>query len=283
VDKLKIAIVTDSTAYIPEELLEKHHIHTIPLSVVFGEESFREGLDITTEAFYEKVRGAKTLPTTSQPAIGMFIELYEKLAGDYDAIVSVHLSQKISGTYDAAVAATKMVENSKVYPFDSGLSAIPQGFFALKAAEMVEQGATIEQIMNQLKTMKKNTRAYFMVDDLSHLQRGGRLTSAQAIVGSLLHIKPILHLPEGAIVPFEKVRSRKRALKRMMDLLEQDVKNKQVVRVAFVHANVEAQAQALQDAFKKNHPKIETLISYLGPVIGTHLGEGTLAVSWYTE
>lgn len=280
---MRIAIVTDTTAYIPDELLEKHTIHTIPLSVVFGDDSFQEGIDITTEAFYDRVRTERILPTTSQPPIGMFIELYEKLAKSYDAIISIHLSKKISGTFDAAISAGNMVEDVDVYPFDSGLSAMPQGLFVLRAAELIHDGAEIQDIMSILEDMKQQSYAYFMVDDLSHLQRGGRLSSAQALVGSLLHIKPVLHIPDGTIIPFEKIRTRKKALKRIMGLLESDAEAKKVAKAVFIHANDEPSALELQREFQNKFPQIETIISGFGPVIGTHLGEGSLGVSWYTE
>lgn len=280
---MKIAIVTDSTAYIPENVLEKYHIHTIPLSVVFGETSYREGMDITTEDFYSKVKSTKALPSTSQPAIGMFTELYEQLSEDYDAVISVHLSKKISGTYDAAISAGNMVEDIDVHPFDSGLSAMPQGFFVLVAAEMVAAGKSINEILSHLEQMKSKTYAYFMVDDLSHLQRGGRLSSAQALVGSLLHIKPVLHMPEGTIIPFEKIRTRKKAIRRIMSILEEHVQTKGVRRVVFIHGNDEPAALELQQQFHEEYPEIESMISGFGPVIGTHLGEGSIGVSWYTE
>ncbi|MBO1001532.1 DegV family protein [Pseudogracilibacillus auburnensis] len=280
---MKVAIVTDSTAYIPENLLEKYHIHTVPLSVVFGDESFREGMDITTAEFYAKVKQSKDLPSTSQPAIGTFIELFEELSKDYDAIISIHLSKKFSGTYEAAKSAGNMVENVKVYPYDSELSAMPQGLYAIAAAEMVQQGKTVDEIITHLDDMKSKTRTYFMVDDLSHLQRGGRLNSAQALLGSLLNIKPILHIVDGLIVPFEKIRTRKKAINRMMSMLEDEAVNKKIVRVVFIHANNEAVVTKLREDFAKNHPEIESIISYFGPVIGTHLGEGSIGVCWYTE
>jgi len=280
---LKIAIVTDSTAYIPEDVLEKHGIHTVPLSVVFGEESYREGIDITTEQFYKKVKESKDLPSTSQPAIGTFIELFEELAATHDAIISIHLSKKFSGTYEAAKSAGNMVEGVEVYAYDSELSTMPQGFYAIAASEMARAGQAPEAILGKLDEIKSKTRSYFMVDDLSHLQRGGRLNSAQAILGSLLNIKPILHIVDGLIVPFEKIRTRKKATRRIMGMLEEDAENKKIVRVVFIHANNEAQATKLRDEFQDKYPEVETYISYFGPVIGTHLGEGSIGVSWYTE
>lgn len=280
---MKIAIVTDSTAYIPDDLIEKHNIHVVPLSVVFGEESYREGIDISTEAFYEKVKNSSDLPTTSQPAIGTFIETFEQLAENHEAIISIHLSSKISGTYEAAKSAGTMVENVKVFAFDSELSAMPQGFYAIAAAEMAQAGKTVEEILAKLDEMKTRTRAYFMVDDLSHLQRGGRLSSAQKLLGSLLNIKPVLHMVDGVIVPFEKIRTRKKALKRIIGMLEEDAEQNKVKRVVFIHANREQDALQLRDQFAEKYPDIETIISYFGPVLGTHIGEGSLGVSWYTE
>lgn len=281
---MKIAVVTDSTAYIPKDLVKQYDIHVIPLSVIFGDETYREDIDITTEAFYKKLSETKTLPTTSQPPIGSFIELFEKLERDgYDAVVSIHLSRKFSGTYEVAKSAGNMMEKIQVYPYDTELSTMPQGFFAIRASELAREGKDIEAILNELDRMKENTRSYFMVDDLSHLQRGGRLTGAQAILGSLLNIKPILHIVDGYIVPFEKVRTRKRALGRIMKMLEEDVQTKRVRRVVFIHANDEASALRLREDFSKKYPEVETIISHFGPVIGTHLGEGSLGVSWYKE
>lgn len=280
---MKIAIVTDSTAYIPDHLLEKYNIHTVPLSVVFGDESFRENIDISTEEFYQKVKESKDLPSTSQPAIGTFIELFEQLSEEFDAVISIHLSKKFSGTYEAAKSAGTIVDKIKVYPFDSMLSAMPQGFFVLAASELVQEGKTVDEIITRLEDMKNKTRAYFMVDDLSHLQRGGRLNSAQALLGSLLNVKPILHVVDGLIVPYEKIRTRKKALNRIMSMLEEDTINKKVKKVVFIHANNEEAATKLHDEFKEKHPNIETIMSYFGPVLGTHLGEGALGVSWYTE
>ena len=280
---MKLAIVTDSTAYIPVELLERHHIYTIPLSVVFGEESFREGIDLTTEEFYKKVQEEENLPSTSQPSIGSFVELYEKLSEEYDGVISFHLSKRFSGTYDAAKSAGKMVDNIEVFAYDTELSAMPQGFFAIAASELVAAGKTIEEIMVYLDDMKEKTRAYFMVEDLSHLQRGGRLNKGQAVIGSLLNIKPVLHIEEGLIVPFEKIRTRKKAISRIISMLEEDVETKDVKRVVFMHANNRLAVEKIRNEFTEKHPEIETIISYFGPVIGTHLGEGSIGVSWYSN
>lgn len=281
---MKIAVLTDSTAYLSKELREKHNIYMIPLSVVFGHDVFREEIDLTTEQFYQKVRNSESLPTTSQPAIGEFEELFANLKEDgYEAVISIHLSKKISGTYQAAVSAGKMIEGIEVYAFDSEISTMPQGIYAMEAAIMAKQNKTPDEIIAHLEELKQTSRAYFMVDDLSHLQRGGRLSGAQAIVGSLLKIKPILHFVDGEIEPFEKIRTRKKALERINNMLQDDIREKGVTRVIFIHANDEKSALQMEKQFNEQYPTIETMISYFGPVIGTHLGEGALGIAWYTE
>lgn len=279
---MKIAVMSDSTSYIPRDLREKYDIHIVPLSVVFGTESYQEDIDITTEEFYKKLREINTLPTTSQPSVGAFVDLYKVLANDdYDAVITVHLSSKISGTYQAALAAGEMVEDLEVYAFDSELSAFPQGIFALEAAKMAQSNLSPKEIINRLNKLKENMKAYFMVDDLTNLQRGGRLSGAQALVGSLLKIKPILHFVDGEIVPYEKIRTRKKAINKIVDMLEEDVGKGTVERVVFIHANDESSAKQLESEFKERHPNIETVISYFGPVIGTHLGEGAIGIAWH--
>ena len=280
---MNIAIVTDSTGYIPDDLLKKYNIYTIPLSVVFGEESYREDIDITTEQFYKKIKETKELPSTSQPSIGSFVQLFEQLSESYDAVISVHLSKRFSGTYDVAVSAGKMVDNIQVYAFDSALSTMPQGLFAIAASELAAEGKSADEIITYLETMKEKTFAYFMVEDLSHLERGGRLNKGQALIGSLLNIKPILHIVDGLIIPFEKIRTRKKALNRIMSMLEKDVQEKEVKRVVFIHANNLAKAEEMQKDFLEKYPEMETIMSHFGPVIGTHLGEGSLGVAWQIE
>lgn len=214
---MNIAVVTDSTAYIPKEMREQHQIHMIPLQVVFGEETYREEIELDWKSFYDEVKKHTELPTTSQPSIGELVALYEELGKSYDAVISIHLSSGISGTFSSAATADTMVDNIEVYPFDSEISCLAQGFYALKAAELIRNGAASpEDIIKELEEMKKTVRAYFMVDDLAHLQRGGRLSSAQAFIGSLLKVKPILHFDNKVIVPFEKIRTRKRLFREFM-------------------------------------------------------------------
>lgn len=280
---MKTAIVTDSTAYLPKDLREQHNIHMIPLNVIFGEESYQEEVELTAEQFYEEIKNRPHLPSTSQPAIGKFVELFESLAKDYDAIISIHLSSGISGTYQGAVAAADMVDSTTVHVFDTEISCMVQGFYAIEAAEMAKEGKDADAIMARLQDMKKTMRAYFMVDDLSNLQRGGRLSSAQAFVGSLLQVKPLLHFVDKKIVPFEKIRTRKKAVKRILDLFDDDAKLGAPMRAVIIHGNQESEAEELKAELSEKYPNVEFYVSYFGPVIGTHLGEGALGVGWYLK
>jgi len=280
---MKTAIVTDSTAYIPEQIREKYDIHMIPLSVNFENETYQEEVEITSEQFFEKMRGQQQLPTTSQPPVGKFVELFETLSKEYDAVISIHLSSGISGTYNGAATAGDMVENIEVYAYDSEISCMVQGFYALEAADMAREGANPKDILARMDEMKETINAYFMVDDLSNLQKGGRLSGAQALIGSLLQVKPILHFEDKVIVPFEKVRTRKKALNRVFELLDEVASQNEKMRVVVIHANRPEEAEKMQQELSAKYPNIECMISYFGPVIGTHLGEGAVGIGWYKK
>ncbi|MGS2778893.1 DegV family protein [Robertmurraya sp. GLU-23] len=275
---MKTAVVTDSTAYIPKDLRDKLDIHMIPLSVIFGTETYREEVEITASEFFGKVKN-RELPTTSQPPVGEFVQLFEQLSKDYDSVVSIHLSSGISGTFQGAISAGEMVENIDVFAFDSEISCMVQGFYVLEAAQMAQEGKGPDEIMARLEEMKKTLYAYFMVDDLSHLQRGGRLSSAQALIGSLLQVKPLLHFQNKKIVPFEKIRTRKKAMRRMVDLLVEASAGEQY-RAVIIHANREQEANEWKKELEAELPNVEFVISYFGPVIGTHLGEGSMGLGW---
>lgn len=278
---MKTAVVTDSTAYIPKEVREHLHIHMIPLQVIFGQDVYEEEIDLSAEEFYEKVKQAEKLPTTSQPPIGKFVELFQQLGEEYDAVVSIHLSSGISGTYQGALAAGKMVDSIAVYAFDSEISCSAQGFYVEEAAKMALAGKGPLAILERLKEIKPSVDAYFMADNLAHLHRGGRLNSAQALIGSILQIKPLLHFENKVIVPFEKIRTRKKALSRVADLLAEDSADGEPFKAVIIHANREEEAKKWKAELEAKFVNVEFDISYFGPVIGTHIGEGGMGMAWY--
>ncbi|MGF9976234.1 DegV family protein [Viridibacillus arvi] len=274
------AIVTDSTAYLTKAEREQYNIRMVPLSVVIKHETFEEEVNITTTNFYDKVRNENELPKTSQPAIGTFVTLFDELSKEYDEIVAIHLSSGISGTYQGALQAGEMVQGIDVYGFDSEISCAVQGFYVLKAGEMAKDGASAKEILEALEEMRKTMRAYFMVDDLAHLQRGGRLSAAQALIGGLLQVKPILHFENKVIVPFEKIRTRKRALKRVEDMLGEDAAKYDRLDAVVIHGNCENEAKEWMATLQDKFPNVNVKLSYFGPVIGTHLGEGSMGLGW---
>ena len=281
--QVKTAVMTDSTSYIPKHIREDKNIHMVPLSVIFGDKVYEEEVTITADEFYELVKKESELPKTSQPSTGFIVDKLTELAKDYDAVISIHLSSGISGTYEGVVAAGEMVEGIEVYPFDSEVSAIILGFYALEAADLAAEGWEPEQIINRLNEMKQNIDAYFMVDDLSHLKRGGRLSGAQAFVGSMLQVKPVLCFKDKKIVPFEKIRTRKKALKRIEELFAEDAKTGKPIVASVIHANREKEAEAIKQELEARYPNVEVLVSYFGPVCGTHLGEGAMGLGWYMK
>lgn len=277
---MKTAVVTDSTAYLTQEERELYNIHMIPLSVNLEEGTYEEEVTITANEFYDKVRGAKQFPKTTQPSVGKFVELYEELAKEYDDVVTIHLSSGISGTYQGALQAGAMVDGINVHGFDTEVACGPQGMYAIEAAKLAAKGATGEEILAHLNELKSTMSAYFIVDDLAHLQRGGRLSAAAALIGGLLQVKPVLHFVNTKIEPFEKIRTRKKAMRRVEALLGEAVQKYGALQATVVHANCEEEARAWMEQLKAQFPSVEFKLTYFGPVIGTHLGEGSVALGW---
>ncbi|CZQ87690.1 DegV family protein [Trichococcus collinsii] len=278
---MKIAVVTDSTAYLTAEIRQRHHIHMLPLVVNIGEKSYEEEIDLVAEDFYALMKSSEDFPKSSQPAVGAMYQLYEELAKDHDAIISVHLSSGISGTYQNAASLSREYPEFNIHPFDSEISCYVQARFVLEAARLAAAGIEPEQIIARLNHMKKGSRAYFMVDDLMNLQRGGRLSGGAAVIGSIMKIKPVLHFSDKKIVVFEKIRTNARALRRIEELLGQTASMTDYPIIATViHGNIPEKGQAWLEHLQGEFPDIRFELSYFGPVIGTHLGEGALGLTW---
>ena len=277
---MKTAIVTDSTVYLPAEELKQHNIHVVPINVHFNHATFEEELTLSVEQFYEIVHTTKQFPKTSQPSIGKFVDLYEKLGKEYDEILAIHISSGVSGTYDCSLQAAQLVDNVKVYVFDSEVAAGPLASYVIEAAKLVKNGASASQIIERLEDLQKSLEAYFIVDDLIHLQRSGRLSVASSVIGSLLQIKPILHIKDKKIAVFEKVRTKRKAVLRVRDLLQQAVETYGELQAVIMHANCEQQGRTWMEKLETTFPTVHFKLAYFGPSLVTHMGEGTLAISW---
>ncbi|WHY71601.1 DegV family protein [Fictibacillus enclensis] len=277
----KVAIITDSTAYIPEHVRKEKNIVMIPLNVIFGNETYKEEVELKKDDFYEMVGKGGNLPKTSQPSIGELADTLEALSKEYDEAVMITLSSGISGTYQSALSLADMVENIKFYVFDSEISCAPQAHYAYTAVDMANEGADGAQIMEKLNEIKsQGIPAYFVVNDLNHLHRGGRMNAAQLLVGNLLQIKPVLHFQDKKIVPFEKIRTKKKAIGRIHQLMEQSVSPDERFHVSVIHAQREEEAKEIAAEIQAKYPNASVAVDYFGPVIGTHLGEGSLGITW---
>ena len=285
---MKIAVVTDSTAYLSNEEVAANGIKVVPIPVIIDGQSYREGIDITTSEFYDKLRNSSSFPSTSQPPLGEMIALYDGLAQDgYDAVISIHLSSTISGFVNSLRQINdQLTSNIKVIPYDSQVTVKLMGYLVLAAAQMAKQGNSVEDIINRLDDLRTTINNVFIVDDLQNLVRGGRLSNASAFIGSLLKIKPLLsmHTPSHEIEAFEKVRSTKKALARCEEIFDQSVAEADYpIRAIVIHANDEPAAIKWRDKLTAKYPNIPFEISYFGPVIGTHLGEKALAIAWMKD
>jgi DegV family protein with EDD domain len=278
----KVAVITDSTAYLPEALLKTHNISVVPQVLIWGEETFRDGVDIMPDDFYKRLETAKVMPTTSQVAIVDMKAAFEKLLESGYDVLGIFISAKLSGTIQSATQAREMLPKAtdKISIVDSNSTAMAMGFQVLAAARAAQNGASLAECQELAEKAREHTGVYFVVDTLEFLHRGGRIGGAQALLGSALNIKPILELRDGRIESVEKVRTKGKAIERMIDLVAQHVGGRSPVRLATLHANAETEARtALNAAVLKLQP-IETVFASVSPVIGTHAGPGTIGLAF---
>lgn len=278
----KVAIVTDSTAYLPAKELSEHNITVTPQVLIWGEETFRDGIDILPDQFYTRLETAKVMPTTSQVAIVTMKETFEKLIeAGYD-VLGLFISSHLSGTIQSAIQGREMLPKaaSKIEIVDSRSTAMAMGFQALAVARAAKAGATLAECKQLAETAKKHTGVYFVVDTLEFLRRGGRIGGAQALLGTALNIKPVLTLVDGKIESVDKVRTKSKAIERLVDLVTADTGGRTPVRLATLHANSESEARtALEYASTKLNP-VEQVLTSVSPVIGSHTGPGTVGLAY---
>lgn len=277
---MKLAIVTDSTAYLNERVRNHKDLFIIPIPVIIDGEPFEEGINIGYEEFYQKLKESKDFPKTSQPVLGEVFQLYRSIKEQgYDTVISIHLSEGISGFVRTLTAIKGEIEGLKVIPYDSKITSVPMGYMVEKALEMSDQGKSLDEITAAVDAIRDTTNAYIIVDDLDNLVRGGRLTNSAAIIGGLLKIKPILTFEDGKIVLAEKIRSLKKALQRTEEIIEERrQENGEDLRIYIIHGNNPELAQQEYEKLREKYPKATIDIGTFGPVIGTHLGDKAIAL-----
>ncbi|WP_179395408.1 DegV family protein [Lacticaseibacillus absianus] len=284
---MKIAVVTDSTAYLTEQQVTANDIKVVPIPVILDGNVYDEGKDITAPEFYAKLRTAKTFPNTSQPPLGEMLKLYENLANEgYDTILSIHLASTISGFVNTLRGAVSEVKNAHVIVYDSQITVILMGELVLTAARMAKAGKSADEIVAALDDLRTTIGEYFIVNDLQNLVRGGRLSNAAGFIGGMLKIKPLLTFDDDShkIVAFEKIRSLKKAYARVEELFQTALDATDYpVKAWIIDANDPEAGDAWQAELQAKFPSVKWARSYFGPVIGTHLGEKAIALAWIRD
>ena len=282
----RIALVTDSSVNVPAEVQEDCGLHVVPLKVIFNGQTYMDGTDITPTRFYEMLRVASELPTTSQPSAGDFVEVYSQLSQEADAIVSIHLSELLSGTMKSALAARELMSHVPIEVIDSRSVSLGLGFIVVAAARAVQEGEGLPGVVAVTEQLIPKINVIFVVDTLKYLQMGGRIGGASAMLGSALKIKPLLHLCDGEVSPLERVRSKCRATERMLEIMAQRLEAKNcdgVLRAAVVHADRADEALELKEQVQSRFQPIELYLTELTPAVGVHVGPGTLGLGWYVD
>jgi DegV family protein with EDD domain len=274
-----IRVVTDSTCYIPLDLLQSYNISVVPLKVHFGQETYDEITGISSYDFYQRLAATTKFPTTSQPASGQFKQIYQEILQRESTaeILVLTVSSKLSGTYNSALVAAEQLPEAKITVFDSLSTAMGLGLMTITAVEMATAGHNLTKIMARLEQMRRETSIVLFVDTLEYLKRGGRIGAAAAFLGTLLNTKPILAVIEGQIRPLDRVRSKKKAVERLLVELESKLPDlTQPVQAGVMHIAAEAEMESLIIMMKERFNLVRLYTSELGPVVGAHLGPGAL-------
>ncbi len=273
---MTVRIVTDSTSDLPAEMAAQLSISVVPLSVIFGEEAYREGVDISHDLFYDKLVHSKVHPTTSAPSVGDFLEVYEPILKETDEIVSIHLSSKLSATYNNACQASRQLadQGARVEVVDSETVSFGMTFIAAAAARAAMNGAGLDEIKRIIDSMIKRVRILIALDTLEYLRRGGRIGRARAFVGGLLRVKPLLSIRDGEVHPEERVRSKSLAVERLFQI----VTSYRVQEVAVGYSTNAQDAEDLRQRLVEALPGVTSYVQRLGPVLGVHGGPGVLGV-----
>ncbi len=279
----KIALVTDSTGYIPKELTDQYGITVAPQILIWGKESFEDGVTIQPAEFYSRLQKATVMPTSSQVTVAKFQEIFQHLLDQDYQVLAVLLSAKLSGTINSAVQAKEMLPGgAPVEIFDSNTTAMAMGFQVLAAARAAEQGASLPECVKVAQEAAKHTGVFFVVDTLEFLHRGGRIGGGSRFLGTALNIKPILEIRNGIVDAVERVRTRKKSLLRLIELIEGQVKGKSSIRLATLHANAAEDAQMVLEEANKRVGAVESIFSEVSPVVGVYAGPGTVGLAYMT-
>ncbi len=276
----QVHIVTDSLADIPPEICEELAIEVVPAVVVIGDETYRDGVDLTDAEFYDLLVESDELPTTSQPPVGDFEAVYERLAQETDAIISIHIPETVSGTLSAAQAAAATIEGADVSVIDATQISMAEGWLTIKAARAAQAGASRDEILALIEQMIPRLRLLAVLDTLEYARRGGRIGRAEAMMGAVLRVKPIIAFRDSEVVPLENVRTMGRALDRLIEMTRE---LGPLEELAIIHAVAPEPAAEVRDRLGELHPVDRIIVTEAGPVLGAHAGPGAVGISCVLE
>ena len=276
----KVKIITDSTAYLPQEYVDQYGIDVIPLTVNWNGESFRDGIDIKADEFYTKLKDSDSLPTTNAVSIHDYTLAIQKGLDDGHEVMLLPLSSGISASFFNAVKAVESFAGKPVDIIDTQIVSMALSFMVLAAARVAENGASLAEVKATALEAYKHIGVYFTVDTLKYLHKGGRIGGAKRLLGSALSIKPILMLKEGKIEASGSAVTRKKALERLINLVGEGINGQSPVRISVFHALDIATANDLMERCKKEFNPVELILSEVSPVVGSHVGPGTVSIAW---
>lgn len=276
----KVAVVTDSTAYIPQDLLIQYSIRVAPQILIWGNDTYLDGEDIKPQEFYQRLEKDKVHPTTSQVTPAEFKEIFAELLEKEHKILAILISSKLSGTIDSANQALESFPGAPIEIIDSQSTSMAMGFQVLAAARAAQEGATLAECKALAEKAIQCTGVVFAVNTLEFLHRGGRIGGGARFLGTALNIKPILELRDGRVEALERVRTRKRSLARLVELVKERTAGKQPIRVAVLHANAPEEAREVLEQARMELSAVESVFSEVSPVIGTHAGPGTIGLAY---
>jgi len=274
---MPVKVVTDSAADLPPELAKKLDVTVVPVYLRFGEEVYRDRVDISEDEFYKRLSHDPVHPNTTQPTPQDFADVYQKLSKEADGIVSIHITSKLSGTYNSAVQGKKMVgKGCPIEVIDSQTVSIAIGLIVIQASKMAKSGMSLQQIVDEVGKIIPNVHMLILFDTLKYLVKGGRIGKAKGLVGSILSVKPLLAVRDGELVPSGQARTHSKGIDRLLDF----VKNATEIQdLAILHSTTPDEAQALVKSTSSIFSKERTLLARLGPGLGVHGGPGVLAIA----
>jgi DegV family protein with EDD domain len=279
-----IKIVTDTTCDLPPAMVEEHDITMVPINIQFGTENYHEGVDIDRELFYRKIDELGIIPTTSQPSVGEFAEVYRRLAREEgaDIIISPHVTGKLSGTYQSARMATEEVADEvKVYPYDSLAGSAALGFMCVEASRMARAGKGPEEIISRLDQIRSGTHVILVLDTLEYSRKSGRVGGLRAALASLLNVKPIVHLEDGLLAVLENVRTRRKSLDRLLEIVEEKVGTEDPMNLGVIHAMAPDVAEEMLSRAERRLNCQEAFVVDLCASLTVHFGPGTIGACFY--